>query len=164
MVSLQCRIHVTPLPFLQYAPLIEFCNQSALGVFQILKAFILTRPIEIHALQLWCKVYEIDPFFYVFVYAQISFMFHMSNFMVLRQPVAISVTVFSNLTKLTIYLFIFADQNINRSLAKQMMRLEQKYLAPYTLFILWCDTKWEHCQMKQISEINIMWQMLRQTI
>ena len=47
-----------PLPFLQYSPFIEFCKQIALGVFQILKALILTRPIKIHFLNLWCKVYE----------------------------------------------------------------------------------------------------------
>ena len=55
-----------PLSFLQYS-FIELCIQSALGVFQILKALILTRPIKIHSLKLWCKVYEIDPFFYVFI-------------------------------------------------------------------------------------------------
>ena len=32
------RIYVTPLPFLQHSPFIEFCNQIVLGVFQILKA------------------------------------------------------------------------------------------------------------------------------
>ena len=72
----QDTINVTLLPFLQYSPITEFCNQLALGVFQILKALILTRPIKIHTLKLWCKVYEIDLFFYVFVYAQISFLFH----------------------------------------------------------------------------------------
>ena len=39
-------------------------------------------------------------------------------FIILRQPVAISVTVFSNPTKLTNDLFISPNQNINRSLAK----------------------------------------------
>ena len=68
-----------PLPFLQYSSLIEFCNQLAWGVFQILKAPILTRPIKIHSLKLWCKVYEIDPFLFVFIYAQISLMFHIHN-------------------------------------------------------------------------------------
>ena len=47
-------------------------------------------------------------------------------FIILRQLVTISVTVFSNWTKLTNYLFIFYDQKINRSLAKQMMRLDRK--------------------------------------
>ena len=42
-VILYQGIYVTPLPFLQYSLLIEFCNQLALGVFQILKALILTR-------------------------------------------------------------------------------------------------------------------------
>ena len=40
------------LPFLQYSLLIELCNQLALGVFQILKALILTRAIKIHTLKL----------------------------------------------------------------------------------------------------------------
>ena len=31
-------IYVTPLPFLRYFPFTELCIQSALGVFQILKA------------------------------------------------------------------------------------------------------------------------------
>ena len=32
------NIHVTPLPFLHYSPLTEFCIQLALGVFRIFKA------------------------------------------------------------------------------------------------------------------------------
>ena len=42
-------------------------------------------------------------------------------FIVPRHPVTISVIVFLNMTKLT------KDLHINRSLAKQMMRLEWKY-------------------------------------
>ena len=49
-------------------------------------------------------------------------------FIILRKAVAISVTVFSNPTKLTNYLFYLSNRNINRSLARQMMRLERKYL------------------------------------
>ena len=44
----------------------------AWGVIQIFKALILTWSIKIHYLKLWCKVYEIDPFVYVFVYAQLN--------------------------------------------------------------------------------------------
>ena len=51
-----------PLPFLQYSPLIEFCDQLAWGAFKILKALILTSPIKMHSLKLWCKAYEINPF------------------------------------------------------------------------------------------------------
>ena len=36
-------MYVTPLPLLQYSPIIEL-GKLALGVFQILKALILTRP------------------------------------------------------------------------------------------------------------------------
>ena len=43
--------HCHPLPFLQYSPISEFCIQLALGVFQKLKALILTRPIKIHTLE-----------------------------------------------------------------------------------------------------------------
>ena len=38
LINTKCH----PLPFLQYSPLTEFCNQSTLGVFQIVKAPILT--------------------------------------------------------------------------------------------------------------------------
>ena len=46
------QINMNPLPFLLYSPLIEFCNQLALGVFQILKSPILTKPGKIHTLKL----------------------------------------------------------------------------------------------------------------
>ena len=51
----------------------------------------------------------------------------MSIFVILRQPVAISVTVPLILIKLTNDHLIFYIQKINRSLVKQMMRLERKY-------------------------------------
>ena len=48
----------------------------------------------------------------------------MTTFIILKQPVAISGTVFSIPPKLNNYLFIFSYQKNNRSFAKQMMRLE----------------------------------------
>ena len=58
-------IYVTPLPFLQYSPFTELCIQLALGVFQILKALILTRPIKIHTLKLDAKFMKLTPSFMV---------------------------------------------------------------------------------------------------
>ena len=47
-------------------------------------------------------------------------------FIILKQPVHIPVTFFSNLTKLSNYLFIFTFEMYNRSLAKQddVIRIE----------------------------------------
>ena len=51
----------------------------------------------------------------------------MSIIIILRQPIAISVTVSLILIKLTNDPFIFYIHKIKRPLAKQMMRFEQKY-------------------------------------
>ena len=48
------NIHVTPLPFPQYSPFIEFCGQLAWGVFQVLKALILTY-LGVHYLDSACN-------------------------------------------------------------------------------------------------------------
>ena len=55
---------------------IPFSWNSVIGSLSNIKSPFLTRPIKIHTLKFWYKVYEIDPFFYVFVYAQISSLFH----------------------------------------------------------------------------------------
>ena len=55
----------------------EFCNQLALGVFQILKTLILTMSYS-HNLKsnnLKAFVFQFFSTFYVFVYGQISFMY-----------------------------------------------------------------------------------------
>ena len=71
----------------------------------------------------------------------------MSIFIILRRPVAISVTVYLILIKLTNDSFILYIQKINRALAKQMMQLQWKYNIEPNKFIFglkqyFCVSKW----------------------
>ena len=65
-----------PCHFYSILPFTESCIQLALGVIQNIKSLILTWTIKYTLSLLLCKVYSIDPFFYIFVCVQISTMFH----------------------------------------------------------------------------------------
>ena len=70
-VWLQSAYMSPPLPFLQYSSIPHLQNSvfnKHWEYFKISKSPILTRSIKIHTLQLSLKVYEIDPFFYLFMF------------------------------------------------------------------------------------------------
>ena len=56
-----------PLPFPQYSPFIEFCDQLAWEVFKILKALISTSSIKKHSLKLWCIILIILTYNFVYL-------------------------------------------------------------------------------------------------